>query len=157
VKKHKNLLICVKQKLSKRCGLLDNPNNLREILSNKHFSKFGDSIVNFIYNAAVFEISQKSKGIKVWDSCLAQACRNSQLRGYLGTRKSAGDIGDAVEAFIAFIYLKNKNTLPEMITILTKNLRKSIGLFQENEKELCTESFTLLINHFCKKLRILPD
>ncbi|MHA1212505.1 MAG: ribonuclease III family protein [Candidatus Heimdallarchaeota archaeon] len=130
--------------------------DLRSILSNKDYSRFGDSIVNFIYNAAIFEVTQHSRGVKVWDSCLAQACRNSQLRKYLGTRKNAGDIGDAVEAFVAYVYLKNKNTINEMIMILSKNLNQNKKLLQTQEKELCAESFTLLINVFCEKLGILP-
>ncbi len=129
--------------------------DFREILSNKDFSKFGDSIVNFIYNAAIFEVIQQSRGVKVWDSCLAQACRNSQLRMHLGTRKNAGDIGDAVEAFVAYIYLKNKNTITEMITILSKNINQNKNLLRDKEKEVCTESFTSLINHFCEKFGFL--
>lgn len=127
---------------------------LKEILLNKDFSKFGDSIVNFIYNAAVFEIMNQSRGTKVWDSCLAHACRNSKLREFLGTRKNVGDIGDAVEAFIAFMYLKNKKIINEMILVLSRNIDKNKNFFQVKEKEICTESFTLLIDNLCEKLGI---
>ncbi len=139
---------------------LDTPTHftskLRTILSNKEFAKFGDSIVNFIYNAAIYESTRILKGVKVWDSSLAQACRNSLLREFVGTRKNAGDIGDAVEAFIAYTYLKNKNVIGDMIMILSKSINQNKTLLQDQEKELCAISFTFLINILCEKLGIVP-
>jgi hypothetical protein len=128
--------------------------DLKSVLLDKNLSKFGDSIVNFIYNAAVYEVTQQSKSVKVWDSCLAQACRDSNLREFLGTKKNSGDIGDAVESFIAYVYLKNKTSLPEMIKILSRSIRNKKNLFLTKEKDICTESFTILINFYCDKIGI---
>lgn len=127
---------------------------LSSILSDKNLSKFGDSIVNFIYNAAIYEATQELKGTKVWDSSLAKACKDSQLRAFLGTRKNVGDIGDAVEAFIAYVYLKNKNSVNNMIMILSKVIKQNQYLFQNNEKDLCARSFSFLIDNLCAKLGI---
>ena len=139
-------------------GLLDTPTNfqsdLRSVLLDKNLSRFGDAVVNFVYNAAIFEETQQSKGVKVWDSCLAQACKDSPLRNFLGTRKNAGDIGDAVEAFIAYVYVRNKNSISEMIQILSQNISQKKHMLENQEKKLCTESFTLLINTLCKKMGI---
>jgi len=141
-------------------GLLDTPINfnpdLKAVLLDKNLSKFGDAIVNFIYNAAIYEETEQSKGVKVWDSCLAQACKDSHLRNFLGTRKNAGDIGDAVEAFIAYVYLRNKSSINDMIQILFRNINQNRQLLAKQEKELCTESFTELINFFCAKMGISP-
>lgn len=128
--------------------------DLKSVLLDKNLSKFGDSIVNFIYNAAVYEVTQESKGVKVWDSCLAQACRDSHLREFIGTKKKSGDIGDAVESFIAYLYIKNKTSLPEMIKILARNIRSKKDLFSSNERDICTESFTNLLNFYCEKIGI---
>ncbi len=140
---------------------LDSPNNLplnlKNILSNSNFAKFGDSLVNFLYNVAIFEATKNLQGVKVWDQSLAEACRNSPLRSYLGGRKNAGELGDAVEAFLGFLYIKNPLVLPEMITTLSRFIRNNIHLYQKNEKELCSAAFSHLINYYCKKNDILVN
>ncbi|MCE7739495.1 MAG: hypothetical protein KAU62_11565 [Candidatus Heimdallarchaeota archaeon] len=128
--------------------------DLNELLLNKKLAKFGDSIVNFIYNAAVYNATKELKGIKVWDQCLAKACRDSPLRKYVGSRKNAGDLGDAVEAFIAFIYLRNPINITEMISILTKSITINKHLLKLNERELCSKAFTVLLDELCKNLGI---
>ncbi len=138
---------------------LDSPNidlKLEEILLNTNFAKFGDSIVNFIYNAAVYESKQKLQGIKVWDKSLADACRNSPLRSYLGSKKNSGELGDAVEAFLSFVYIKNKNSIYDMIKILSKFLREKWNLSDKTEQVICGEAFTHLINQLCDELKIIP-
>ena len=137
---------------------LDAPNNfslkLEEILSNSNFAKFGDSLVNFIYNASIFEVTQKLQGVKVWDQCLAIACRNSPLRSFLGGRKNAGELGDAVEAFLGYLYVKNNLVLPDMISYLTRFIRKNSELYYQNEKDLCANAFSYLLNIYCEKNEI---
>ncbi len=140
---------------------LDSPNNLplnlKNILSNSNFAKFGDSLVNFLYNVAIFEATKNLQGVKVWDQSLAEACRNSPLRSYLGGRKNAGELGDAVEAFLGFLYIKNPLVLPEMITTLSRFIRNNSHLYQKNEKKLCSAAFSHLINYYCKKNDILVN
>ncbi len=140
---------------------LDSPNNLplnlKNILSNSNFAKFGDSLVNFLYNVAIFEATKNLQGVKVWDQSLAEACRNSPLRSYLGGRKNAGELGDAVEAFLGFLYIKNPLVLPEMITTLSRFIRNNSHLYQKNEKKLCSAAFSHLINYYCKKSDILVN
>lgn len=128
--------------------------DLNELLLNNKLAKFGDSVVNFIYNAAVYNATKELQGVKVWDQSLAQACRDSPLRKYVGSRKNAGDLGDAVEAFIAFVYLRNPINITEMITILTKSITINKHLLELNERELCSKAFTVLINELCKNIEI---
>ena len=138
---------------------LDTPNNLplklENILFDNNFAKFGDSLVNFLYNSAIYEATKNLQGVKVWDQSLAEACRNSPLRSYIGGRKNAGELGDAVEAFLGFLYIKNSLVLPEMITTLSRFIRNNINLYRENERELCSAAFSHLINYYCKKNGIL--
>jgi hypothetical protein len=124
-----------------------------EIFSNNGLAKYGDSVVNFLYNAAIFEANSKLQGIKVWDSCLAEACKNSPLRSYIGSRKNKGELGDAVEAFIGYVHLTNKSTIDKLIDILAKFLRHRKSQ-EENEQELCSAAFTHLINMLCDQLGI---
>ena len=134
---------------------LDTPNNsslkLEKILFDNNFSKFGDSLVNFLYNSAIYEATKNLQGVKVWDQCLAEACRNSPLRSYIGGRKNAGELGDAVEAFLGFLYIKNSLVLPEMIATLSRFIRNNINLYQKNEKKLCSTAFSHLVNYYCEK------
>jgi len=138
---------------------LDTPYNLHlkleNILYDNNFAKFGDSLVNFLYNSAIYEATKNLQGVKVWDKSLAEACRNSPLRSYIGGRKNAGELGDAVEAFLGFLYIQNSLVLPEMITTLSRFIRNNIHLYQKNEKELCSTAFSHLINYYCKKFGIL--
>ncbi len=134
---------------------LDTPNNfslkLENILFDNNFAKFGDSLVNFLYNSAIYESTKNLQGVKVWDQCLAEACRNSPLRSYIGGRKNAGELGDAVEAFLGYLYIKNSLVLPEMIATLSRFIRNNIDLYPKNERKLCSIAFSHLINYYCEK------
>ena len=128
---------------------------LKNILLNSDYAKFGDAIVNFVYNAAIFEVTQQSKGVKVWDYSLAQACRSSPLRQFTGSRKNAGELGDAVEAFVTYVYLRNKSRLTDMIRILARIISENKSMQDSDEKELCAKAFTSLLNILCEELRII--
>jgi dsRNA-specific ribonuclease len=125
-----------------------------EIFSNNDFAKFGDSVVNFIYNAAIFKATSKLQGVKVWDSCLADACKKSPLRSYVGSRKNKGELGDVVEAFIGYVYLTNKFQINQLIDLLTQHLKHRIDQEVKNEQELCSAAFVYLVNQLCDKLGI---
>lgn len=133
---------------------IDTTQGWNSLLLNNRLARFGDSIVNFIYNAAFYNVTNELQGVKVWDKCLAQACRNSPLRKFVGTRKNAGDLGDAVEAFVAYSYLKNPSIITEMISILTKSMTINKHLVEQDDKELCVKAFTDLIDGLCKTLEI---
>ena len=140
---------------------LDTPNNvvpdLSTILLNNKLARFGDSIVNFIYNAAVYHATSDLEGVKVWDKCLAQACRNTPLRKLVGSRKNAGDLGDVVEAFVAFVYLKDSTKITGMVSLLTKSITVNKHLLEVDEKELCTKAFSDLIEDLCESFGIIND
>ena len=138
---------------------MDSPHidfKLEKILLDTNFAKFGDSIVNFIYNAAVYDAKEELQGFKVWDKSLAEACRNSPLRSYLGSKKNSGELGDAVEAFLCFVYIKNKKSIYDMINILAKFLKEKWNLNDKTEQTICGEAFTHLINQLCDELGIVP-
>jgi hypothetical protein len=128
--------------------------NFEEVLSNSDFAKFGDSIVNFIYNAAIFKAESKLQGVKVWDNCLANACKASPLRTYVGSKKNKGDLGDAVEAFIGYVYLTSKISINQMIDILTTNIKLEGEKSKDIEQEKCSKAFIHLVNQMCEKLGI---
>ena len=127
--------------------------NLLDFLLDKNLAKFGDSIVNFIYNAAMFEATEQLKGVKVWDRCLAEACRNSPLRNLVGSKKNAGELGDVVESFIGYLYMKKgKKILDHMIEILKRFIVQNWNEQEKNEQQLCKEVFTYLLKVLCKEI-----
>jgi hypothetical protein len=132
----------------------DTTQGWNSLLANNKLARFGDSVVNFIYNAAVYNVTNQLEGIKVWDKCLAQACRNSPLRKLSGTRKNAGDLGDVVEAFVGYSYLKNPISITEMVSTLTKSITINRHLLEKDERELCAKAFTDLVNDLCQTLGI---
>ena len=145
--------------MNSKGGPLDASNNkeinLLELLLDKNLAKFGDSIVNFVYNAAMFEATDQLMGIKVWDKCLAEACRMSPLRNLVGSKKNAGELGDVVEAFIGFLYMKKgKNILEHMIEILKRFIAQNWREEGKNEQELCKEAFSHLLKVLCKEAGI---
>jgi hypothetical protein len=129
--------------------------DLQRLLLDKNLAKFGDSIVNFIYNAAVYEATKKLQGIKVWDKCLAEACRSSPLRNLVGSKKSAGELGDVVEAFIGFLYIKkNKAILNHLVEILKRFIIQKWAASNESEQKICAEAFTHLLCVLCEEMEI---
>lgn len=124
------------------------------ILTDKNYAKFGDSIVNFIYNAAIYESSKIMGGIKVWDKCLAFACKNSPLKSFIGRKKDSGELGDTVEAFIGYIYSKDRTMLDKMVNILSNFLKQKLILKEKDEIKICSEAFAHLLQTLCKSLDI---
>jgi len=128
---------------------------LEDILLNHDLAKFGDSVVNFIYNMAIYDSQHKLQGVKVWDKSLAYACTHSPLRYYLTKQKKQGDVADAVEAFIGYLVLENKDIINRMISILSRHLNTNLSTIS-NEKELCANAFTQLLITLCKDKNIIP-
>lgn len=120
--------------------------DIKQVLSDKNLSQFGDSVVNFIYNVAIYRATQKLQGVKVWDYSLAKACKDSPLRNYVGSRKNAGELGDAVEAFIGYLYIKRKSELEYFIDVLAKYIEHDWDKEKTNPKELCAAAFTHLLH-----------
>ena len=120
--------------------------DIKQVLSDKDLSQFGDCVVNFIYNVAICRATQKLQGVKVWDYSLAKACKNSPLRSYVGSRKNAGELGDAVEAFIGYLYIKRKSELEYFIDVLTRYIEHDWDKKKISPKELCAAAFTHLLN-----------
>lgn len=125
-----------------------NKKRLEEILLEHDLAKFGDSVVNFIYNMAVYQAQHKLQGVKVWDRCLAVACKNSPLKDYLTSQKKPGDIADAVEAFIGYLVIENRAIIEDMISILTRYLNINFTTFSDEQNQ-CSEAFSKLLVQLC--------
>jgi len=96
-----------------------------EILLTKGLARLGDSLINFIYSAALSLELGKPIGIRVKNEVLSKACKTLKLRERLKVKGEELSNGDLVESLLAFVWLKGILTSEDMIRIARKGLRSS--------------------------------
>ncbi|MHA1283369.1 MAG: ribonuclease III family protein [Promethearchaeota archaeon] len=128
-------------------------NSKKSIGTDKGLAKIGDSIVNLIYSVAKsiyltkirnFKIAIRT-GKKVNQIILSNALKNAGFKGeYAKSRANAHDMADTVEALVAYVWLRNKISIEEMIDILVNNFK---GEFNERKQEIeaAINAFTELL------------
>ncbi|MHA1836172.1 MAG: ribonuclease III family protein, partial [Candidatus Odinarchaeia archaeon] len=124
--------------------LLINHKNLYSVAKDKGLAKIGDSLVNLTFSLAKSIKLNKITGKKVPGRILSKALRESPLRLFAGKHNDAHSLADAVEAMIAFLWLKGKISITEIVNILSENM-------DENHQKNDSESNS--INAFKKLLR----
>ena len=117
--------------------------SLNEILSDKGLAKLGDSYVNFVYSLAKSKKKNELTNERVPSKVLAEALKKAGLRGYLPSRISRHDQGDAVEALIIYGWLHGIVPLEECVSIL------------EKDADVPVEAFTNLICAMNKRLEVI--
>ena len=126
----------------------------KSIGTDKGLAKIGDGIVNLTYSIAksVFLTKNSSNekivrtGVKVNKKILANALKNANMKNFAKTRADAHDLADTTEALVAYVWLSNHISLPELIDFLSSSLSGDLILRNE-ETESATEAFTNLLNH----------
>ncbi len=127
------------------------PRDYFTILQDKKLSRFGDSVVNFVYNFVVYRAFNILGGVKVSDYCLSEACKNSVLRKFAGTKKKKGDLADIIEAFLGFVVLRNEKELSYIIDKMTLFLKSKYQFETNISPEICIEMFIFIVNDMCEK------
>jgi len=117
--------------------------SLDEILSDKGLAKLGDSYVNFIYSLAKSKKRNELTNERVPSNVLAEALKKGGLRGYLPSRTSRHDQGDAIESLIIYGWLHGTISFEECVSIL------------EKDADIPVEAFTNLINVIIKRLEVI--
>jgi len=138
---------------------LNRINSQKSIGTDKGLAKIGDGIVNLSYSVAksiYLTINNKNKkilrtGLKVNRTILSIALKNANMKSFAKSRADAHDLADTVEAIIAYVWLSNKMTLPDIINFLKNNIE---GDLHSRSEELvsATQAFTNLLNHVKKFL-----
>ena len=141
--------------------LKDLNNNLtqKSIGTDKGLAKIGDGIVNLTYSVAKSIIltrnSKNNKtirtGMKVSKTILANALKKADMKKFSKSRADAHDLADTVEALIAYIWLIEKMTIEDIISILVDSLKENLTVRSEEIKN-ATVAFTNLLIHIKKYL-----
>ncbi len=122
--------------------------NIEDILYSKHLASLGDALVNYCYSVARFAINPLlTSSVRVWDSSLATAIRQSPFNSYIKKRISQGELGDCVEAIVAWTYMIGAITLENIIEILKQNLPQELLKNKKIEKDGATFAFISLLEH----------
>ena len=133
----------------------------KAIGTDKGLAKIGDGIVNLVYSVAKSEYLTRNgnnrkvvrTGKKVSKKILSDALKNAEMKSYARSRADAHDLADTAEAIVAYIWLSNKVTIPQLIEKLVNYIPGN--LVERNEEiENATVGFTKLLN-FIKSL--LPE
>ncbi|MGC8961642.1 MAG: ribonuclease III family protein [Candidatus Bathyarchaeia archaeon] len=95
--------------------------DLNSILLDKNLAKLGDSYINFLYSMALTLIHGVPVGVRVSDKILAQAAKESGVRGLLPKRTPRGRVADAMESLIVYSLIMGHMGFKEMLKILMEN------------------------------------
>ena len=122
--------------------------SIDEILHDKGLAKVGDNLVNFCYSLAKSKVLGYLTGEKVRDSVLARAIRATDAYKFMHKRTDVGKAADAYEALMAYLWMKNKITIPEMVETLVETLDITSTTSRKKEGEIAAVAFQkFLQNH----------
>jgi len=127
--------------------------DLTETLLDKALSKFGDAIVNFTYSLAKSIVLQIPMGEKVPDKTLGSALRATALRKQVPPHAKIGTLGDAVEAFVAFMWLTERLSLQRIVEILVDNLKYRDLSDRKKERRAARDAYIALLETSLKILK----
>ncbi|MHB9302812.1 ribonuclease III family protein [Thermofilum pendens] len=100
---------------------------LEKVLRSKELARLGDSLVNFLVSAALTLIGRPT-GVKVPGETLARAFLSSRL-SKLGKPRGIAP-GEAMEAFLAYAWLKGSLSCEESVEMLYTGLREGYDVAQ---------------------------
>jgi predicted HTH domain antitoxin len=99
----------------------------RKLLRDRGLAVLGDAYINFAYSLALTEIEGKPRGVKVSDRILAEAARRSGLKKFLPKRTRRGDVANAVEALLIYVWTKKLISLEEAVDVLSRSMEPEEG------------------------------
>jgi hypothetical protein len=111
--------------------------------------KFGDSLVNFIYSLAKSEVMEEYDGVKVPNSCLAEALVSSNIDS--PRRSDKHEKGDFVEKLVAQAWVERTITERECVEILKTVLVNYNLKERKEERKAIVEGFKELLNKIKKR------
>ena len=125
----------------------------KAIGTDKGLAKIGDGIVNLVYSVAKSQyLTQNTHhkkiirtGKKVSKKILGDALKNAEMKSFARSRADAHDLADTVEAIVAYIWLNNKLTIPQLIEKLVSYFPGNL-IERSEEIENATTGFTKLLN-----------
>ena len=116
-------------------------NSIENIMHDKGLAKVGDGLVNFCYSFAKSLVLGYATGEKVRDSVLARAIRATSVYQHMNRRTDAGRAGDAYEAIMAYLWMKEKITIADMVSSLSDSLDIDKTTSRKKEGEIAAIAF----------------
>jgi hypothetical protein len=116
-------------------------NSIENIMHDKGLAKVGDGLVNFCYSLAKSLVLGYATGEKVRDSVLARAIRATSVYQHMNRRTDAGRAGDAYEAIMAYLWMKEKITISDMVSSLSDTLDIDKTTSRKKEGEIAAIAF----------------
>ncbi|ASA78653.1 ribonuclease III family protein [Thermococcus sp. 5-4] len=104
--------------------------------TDKGLSKFGDSLVNFVFSLALSEYLGRPTGERVPNASLSIALELAGLRHVIPPRTDKHGKGDIAEAIFAYAWLEGKITVEEAVEILMKNFSEDVTHFSRRKEAI---------------------
>ncbi|NJE01875.1 ribonuclease III family protein [Thermococcus sp. JdF3] len=108
--------------------------------TDRGLSKFGDSLVNFVFSLALSEYLGRPTGERVPNASLTIALELAGLRHVIPPRTDKHGKGDIAEAIFAYAWLEGKITVDEAVRILEENFTGDVTHFSR-KKEVIGRAF----------------
>ncbi|MFW9843465.1 MAG: ribonuclease III family protein [Candidatus Thorarchaeota archaeon] len=121
-------------------------------MQDKGLAKVGDGLVNFCYSLAKSLVLGEATGEKVRDSVLARAIRSTSVYRYMNRRTDAGRAGDAYEAIMAYLWMKGKITIQDMVDSLSESLDINSTTNRKKEGEIAAIAFQKFLENNLENL-----
>lgn len=102
----------------------------------KGLSKFGDSLLNFVFSLALSEYLGEPTGERVPNASLSMALELAGLRELIPPRTDKHGKGDIAEAIFAYAWLEGKITTEEAVEIIRNNLSADIESFTRKKEAI---------------------
>ncbi len=104
--------------------------------TDKGLSKFGDSLVNFVFSLALSEYLGRPTGERVPNASLTIALELAGLRHVVPPRTDKHGKGDIAEAIFAYAWLEGKITVEEAVEILRANFTEDVTHFSRRKEAI---------------------
>ncbi|ASJ04305.1 ribonuclease III family protein [Thermococcus barossii] len=104
--------------------------------TDKGLSKFGDSLINFVFSLALSEYLGKPTGERVPNASLSIALELSGLRHLVPPRTDKHGRGDIAEAIFAYAWLEGRITVEEAVEILKENFTGDVTHFSMRKEAI---------------------
>lgn len=104
--------------------------------TDKGLSKFGDSLVNFVFSLALSEYLGRPTGERVPNASLSIALELAGLRHVIPPRTDKHGKGDIAEAIFAYAWLEGNITVEEAVEILMKNFSEDVTHFSRRKEAI---------------------
>ncbi|MCD6189348.1 MAG: hypothetical protein J7J97_04065 [Thermococcus sp.] len=121
--------------------------------NDKNLSKFGDSLVNFIFSLALSEYLGHPSAGRVPNASLSIALEKARLLSYVPSRTDKHGRGDIAEAILAYAWLERKITIEEAVEVLRQNFTPDV-LHPSRKKEIIGNAFGELLKMVKERLEL---